>query len=116
MVGRDDGHEPVPGELAHGDTRRVRRGRQPEERHVHRALPDLLDQVVACRAHSADWAYLSPPALLAPGRRTGTYRRGTTTLLVDAEGVSRVSAEDLAVAVLDELENLGEDRHFTVGY
>ncbi|MBD3007937.1 MULTISPECIES: NAD(P)-dependent oxidoreductase [unclassified Streptomyces] len=73
-------------------------------------------QLDVCRAHSADWVYLSPPALLEPGDRTGTYRRGTTTLITAADGTSRVSAEDLAVAVLDELENPGEDRHFTVGY
>lgn len=73
-------------------------------------------QLEVCRAHPADWVYLSPPALLEPGRRTGTYRRGTTTLVADAAGVSRISAEDLAVAILDELENVGDDRHFTVGY
>ncbi|MFD9889383.1 NAD(P)-dependent oxidoreductase [Amycolatopsis sp. NPDC059027] len=73
-------------------------------------------QLDACRAHSADWVYLSPAALLEPGPRTGTYRRGGTTLVTTADGTSRISAEDLAVAVLDELENPGEDRHFTVGY
>ncbi|MFI0728550.1 NAD(P)-dependent oxidoreductase [Streptomyces sp. NPDC021225] len=73
-------------------------------------------QLDACRAHPADWVYLSPPAVLEPGHRTGTYRRGTTTLIATADGTSRISAEDLAVAVLDELENPGEDQHFTVGY
>ncbi|WP_327147632.1 NAD(P)-dependent oxidoreductase [Nocardia sp. NBC_01329] len=73
-------------------------------------------QLDACRDHPADWVYLSPPALLEPGTRTGTYRRGTTTLLVDAAGNSRISAEDLAVAILDELENSGGVEHFTVGY
>ncbi|MEV3961161.1 NAD(P)H-binding protein [Nocardia sp. NPDC050193] len=73
-------------------------------------------QLEVCHAHPADWVYLSPPALLEPGQRTGTYRRGTTTLVADAAGVSRISAEDLAVAILDELENAGSDRHFTIGY
>lgn len=73
-------------------------------------------QLDTCRSHSADWVYLSPPALLEPGTRTGTYRRGTTTLLTTPDGGSRISAEDLAVAVLDELERPGTDRHFTVGY
>ncbi|MFJ1766816.1 NAD(P)-dependent oxidoreductase [Amycolatopsis sp. NPDC088138] len=74
-------------------------------------------QLETCRAHpAADWVYLSPPAVLAPGSRTGAYRRGTTTLLTRPDGTSRVSAEDLAVAVVDELENAGQDRHFTVGY
>ncbi|MEV0298591.1 NAD(P)H-binding protein [Nocardia sp. NPDC050710] len=73
-------------------------------------------QLEACRAHHADWVYLSPPAVLEPGRRTGKYRRGTTTLVADADGASRISAEDLAVAVLDELEKPREIKHFTVGY
>ncbi|MFD8724650.1 hypothetical protein ACFV2H_43510 [Streptomyces sp. NPDC059629] len=72
-------------------------------------------QLEACRTHPADWTYLSPPALLEPGIRTGGYRRGTTTLLTTPDGASRVSVEDLAVAVLDELEIPGRDKHFTVG-
>ncbi|MBH5334705.1 NAD(P)H-binding protein [Streptomyces pactum] len=72
-------------------------------------------QLETCRAHpAADWVYLSPPAVLEPGERTGAYRRGTTTLLTEADGTSRISAEDLAVAVLDELEQPSGERHFTV--
>lgn len=73
-------------------------------------------QLAACRAHLANWVYLSPPAVLEPGRRTGGYRRGTTTLITSADGTSRISAEDLSVAVLDELENPRDCKHFTVGY
>ncbi|MFC9255025.1 NAD(P)-dependent oxidoreductase [Amycolatopsis thailandensis] len=73
-------------------------------------------QLRACEAHAGDWVYLSPPAMLEPGVRTGAYRRGTTTILAAADGSSRISAEDLAVAIVDELENPGRDRHFTVGY
>jgi uncharacterized protein len=75
-----------------------------------------LAQLQACEGHEAAWTYLSPPAVLEPGARTGTYRRGTTTLLLDDAGRSRISAEDLAVAVLDEVENPGGVRHFTVAY
>ncbi|MFF5481484.1 NAD(P)-dependent oxidoreductase [Streptomyces sp. NPDC012935] len=81
-------------------------------------------QLRTCQAHpDADWAYLSPPALLEPGERTGRYRRGTDTLLTGADGRSWISAEDLAVAVVDELETCGPgrqiqgvrgSRHFTV--
>ncbi|MFJ3528324.1 NmrA family NAD(P)-binding protein [Streptomyces sp. NPDC090132] len=46
--------------------------------------------------------------------RTGTYRRGTTTLLTEPDGTSRISAEDLAVAALDEIEHPRGERHFTV--
>ncbi|MFG3338867.1 NAD(P)-dependent oxidoreductase [Glycomyces sp. NPDC048151] len=64
---------------------------------------------------TADWTYLSPPAILEPGERTGKYRKGTDDLLVDAEGISRISVEDLAVAVVDELEHPNHRRaRFTV--
>lgn len=75
-----------------------------------------VHQFEVCRAHTADWVYLSPPALLEPGERTGGYRRGGDELLTDSSGASRISAEDLAVAVLDELANPSADRHFTIGY
>ncbi|MEU3826047.1 NAD(P)H-binding protein [Streptomyces sp. SID486] len=72
-------------------------------------------QLRTCRDHPhPDWVYLSPPAHLEPGPRTARYRRGTDTLLTAADGRSWVSAEDLAVAALDELENPGDDRHITV--
>lgn len=74
-----------------------------------------IAQLRTCQAHAdADWVYLSPPALLEPGDRTGRYRRGTDTLLTGADGRSWISAEDLAVAVVDELENPGPERHITV--
>jgi putative NADH-flavin reductase len=52
-----------------------------------------------------DWTYISPPALIQPGKRTGHYIRGENQLLVDANGKSEMSAEDYAVALVDELEN-----------
>ncbi|MFD7002339.1 NAD(P)-dependent oxidoreductase [Streptomyces mirabilis] len=74
-----------------------------------------IAQLRTCQAHAdADWVYLSPPALLEPGERTGRYRRGTDTLLIGADGRSWISAEDLAVAVVDELETRGSERLITV--
>ncbi|WP_156754470.1 NAD(P)-dependent oxidoreductase [Actinokineospora pegani] len=74
-----------------------------------------VDQFNACLSHPADWTYLSPPALFAPGDRTGAYRRGGNRILVDADGESRITAEDLAVAALDEIESPRPGpRHFTV--
>jgi putative NADH-flavin reductase len=64
-----------------------------------------------------DWSYLSPSASIAPGERTGKFRLGTDQLLTDANGESRISLEDYAVAMLDELENPKHIRQrFTVGY
>lgn len=74
-----------------------------------------LDQFRACQAHSYEgWVYLSPPAIFAPGDATGSYRRGTTMLLRDACGQSRISPEDLALAVVDELEYPSGEQHITV--
>lgn len=76
-----------------------------------------VDQFHVCLAHRADWTYLSPPAQFEPGPSTGTYRRGGGQLLIDADGVSRISAEDLAIAAVDEIENPESGlRHFTVAY
>lgn len=51
-----------------------------------------------------DWTFVSPAALLEPGERTGKYRLGGDELLMDGEKPARISVEDLAVAVLDEVE------------
>ncbi|QNG18694.1 hypothetical protein G4H71_22180 [Rhodococcus triatomae] len=40
---------------------------------------------------------------------------GTTTLLTDAEGVSRINVDDLAVDAVDEVERRSAGSHFTVG-
>jgi len=50
------------------------------------------------------WTFLSPPAQLEPGTRTGNYQLGEHALLVDAKGNSHISLADYAVAMLDELE------------
>jgi hypothetical protein len=64
-----------------------------------------------------DWTFLSPSALLAPGARTGKFRLGGDRLLTGPDGQSRVSIEDYAVALVDELETPRHSRRrFTVGY
>lgn len=70
------------------------------------------------KAESAlDWSFLSPSALIEPGERTGKFRLGQDQLLVDGNGQSRISAEDYAVALVDELEKPAHSRQrFTVGY
>ena len=51
-----------------------------------------------------DWTYVSPPALIEAGERTGSYRRGGDQLLVDDAGSSRITHPDFAIAIADELE------------
>lgn len=76
------------------------------------------DQYAVCvQANDLAWTYVSPPARLEPGERRGTYRLGTDVLVIDAEGSSRISLEDFAVAILDEIEDPRHARRrFTVGY
>ena len=51
-----------------------------------------------------DWTFISPAIMLHPGERTGNYRVGQDQPVFDANGKSEISAEDLAVAILDEVE------------
>ena len=64
-----------------------------------------------------NWTMLSPSAMIMPGERSGKFRLGHDQLLVDDQGQSRISVEDYAVAMLDELERPAHSRQrFTVGY
>jgi len=76
------------------------------------------DALRLLRAESElDWTMLSPAALIEPGQRTGIFRLGTDSLLTDGEGNSRISLQDYAVAMIDELERPAHARaRFTVAY
>ncbi|CUX23371.1 NAD(P)-dependent oxidoreductase [Rhizobium oryzihabitans] len=63
-----------------------------------------------------DWTFLSPSAEFVPGERTGKFRLGKDSLLSNDEG-SRISFEDYAIALVDEIEKPQHSRQrFTVGY
>jgi uncharacterized protein len=75
------------------------------------------DALKLLRESDLDWTSLSPAAFIEPGKRTGKFRVGTDTLITDGEGKSRISAEDYAVAMVDELEKPQHVRQrFTVAY
>jgi putative NADH-flavin reductase len=64
-----------------------------------------------------DWTFLSPAIMLQPGDRTGTFRLGTDQPVFDDKGESTISVKDLAVAVLDEIEQPQFiQKRFTLGY
>lgn len=64
-----------------------------------------------------DWTFISPSITLQPGERTGKFRLGTTKILTDSKGESKISTQDLAMAILDEIETPKHIRmQFTVGY
>ncbi|WP_165042206.1 NAD(P)-dependent oxidoreductase [Dysgonomonas sp. ZJ709] len=66
-----------------------------------------------------DWVYLAPPTDLNKEintGRTGKFRLGRDEPIV-REGVASISLEDLAMVVVDEVENRNNSRQqFTVGY
>jgi uncharacterized protein len=78
---------------------------------AHRDVLPILKQ------SDIDWTYFSPAALIGPGVRTGKFRLGGTRLVANDRGESRISAEDYAVALVDELENPQNVRkQFTAAY
>jgi len=69
------------------------------------------------KASDINWTYLSPAAFFEPGTRTGKFRLGTNDLVADAKGESRISMEDYAIALVDELEKPAHERsRFSIGY
>lgn len=63
------------------------------------------------------WTYFSPAVQITPGERTGRFRIGGDQPVMDAEGHSRISTEDAAVALVDEAElPRFVQRRFTIGY
>jgi len=98
--------------------------------HTVLSAPDFLPSSVvniarACQEQfeifksdtEANWSYLCPPAMLTPGIRTGKYRLGSDELVVDTDGLSAISMEDFAVAMLDEAEHPRHTRkRFTAAY
>jgi uncharacterized protein len=65
---------------------------------IHGAVLNFL------KTTDLEWTYISPPMLIQPGKKTGRYRRGHDQLLIDDQGKSEISAEDYAVALIDEVE------------
>ena len=87
--------------------------------------PEILPGVQGAREALAlvrgetdlEWTFLSPPAKLAPGERTGKFRIGGDELLMQGAEPAGISVADLAVAIVDEIERPAHLRQrFTVGY
>jgi putative NADH-flavin reductase len=65
---------------------------------AHRKAYDLY------KASDLDWTFFSPAAEIEPGERTGKFKVGADSLLANEKGESRISAEDYAIAFVDEVE------------
>ena len=71
----------------------------------------------ALKRSGVNWTYFSPAAFFEPGERTGKFRLGKDSLIADGKGESRISMEDYAIALVDELEKPAHERaRFTIGY
>ena len=69
------------------------------------------------RASKIDWTYFAPAAYFEPGKRTGKFRLGADELVANAQQESRISMEDYAIALVDELEHPKHRRQrFSIGY
>lgn len=82
------------------------------------AARDYLN--VLKKESSLEWTFLSPAIEMNPGTsgvRKGVYRTGKEEPVFDASHRSTISAEDLAVALIDETEKPAHVRQrFTVAY
>ncbi|WP_441250137.1 NAD(P)-dependent oxidoreductase [Kitasatospora sp. McL0602] len=89
-------------------------------------LPELVTQVMHGQGDAYEylttvtdvkWTHFAPAAQIEPGERTGSYRLGLDDLVIGEDGQSRISAEDYAVAFVDEIETPKHiQKRFTVGY
>jgi uncharacterized protein len=78
---------------------------------ARQALNELRDE------KDLDWTFVSPAIILQPGERTGKYRLGANEPVFDDKGESKISVEDLAVAIIDEAEQGKHIRkRFTAAY
>lgn len=57
------------------------------------------------KASDLNWTFVCPAIVIEPGERTGSYRVGGDQVVFDDAGQSYISAEDFAIALVDELEN-----------
>jgi putative NADH-flavin reductase len=78
---------------------------------AHADALDLLKQ------SDINWTSFSPAGFFEPGPRTGKFRLGKDNLVADAQGNSKISFPDYAIALVDELEKPQHERQrFTIGY
>jgi len=69
------------------------------------------------RESDLNWTYFSPAMSIQPGERTGKFRLGKDALVTDGKGNSSISAEDYAIALVDEVEQARHTKQrFTIGY
>lgn len=63
------------------------------------------DAFCVLQQSNLDWTSLSPAAQIQPGERTGRFRLSGSSFMADRNGNSSISAEDFALALVDELDH-----------
>ena len=77
------------------------------------AARDALNELK--KEKELEWTFISPPADLHPGERSGKYRLGADDLLMNGAAPAGITVTDLAVAIVDEVEKPKHvRRRFTV--
>ena len=75
------------------------------------------DALALVKKSDINWTSFSPAAFFEPGPRTGKFRLDKDNLVADAQGNSKISFDDYAIALVDELEKPQHERQrFTIGY
>ena len=85
---------------------------------VKKILDEAAENLKRLRNETTlDWTFFSPAAEIGPGARTGKFRLGGDQLVTDAAGKSRISYDDYAIALVDELEKPSHvQKRFTIAY
>lgn len=99
------------------DTRMVDQDWMPAEVKPEALAHAEVLELLRTEATDLEWSYLSPPGQIEPGIRTGSFTLGLDHAVSNTDGESTISAEDYAVAFVDELER-GEhlNQRFTAAY
>ncbi|MCX4094610.1 NAD(P)-dependent oxidoreductase [Nocardia sp. alder85J] len=119
VVGGAGSLEYAPGQVAADDEQRLHAAMDALglPRGYAAAVRGHRDALNVLRTSNRLWTYLSPAEQIGPGERTGRYRVGGDQPVTDADGHSRISFADAAVALLDEIETPRfVQRRFTIGY
>lgn len=69
------------------------------------------------KENDLDWTFFSPAIIIEPGAKRGKFRIGKDNPVFDADGNSKITYDDYAAALIDELEHPQFiKQRFTVGY
>jgi len=120
MVGGAGGLQVAPGQLVIDQSWFPDAWRPIAQAHIDALEVLRTDSSISSNngGNKLNWTTLSPPGMFQPGERTGKFRTDLENLVADAvSGVSAISMEDYAIALVDEIETPKHiKQRFAVGY